>query len=249
VALQRHPVPVTSIFRQLTLILVVVLWAKLPMLAWTVALIVFAVQQRRHVQHDELIVVRHPKLPSRRPRVVVVVDHEQPVVVEHQHVFNGGEREREHRVRTPILRHVARVVDVHEVGHLFLDEQAARIHVVEVDAEDLLEARRVREARVGRIALPSVALDDDELPIGQRREVADGVRGCIERIRERLARVLALPDRELADDEPRAHRVAVDRLLEQRVEARAALVEREAFEAARVRQVRRQRADRVADRR
>jgi hypothetical protein len=34
---------------------------------------------------------------------------------------------------------VARAVDVHEVGDLFLDERAARVHLVEIDAKNLLE--------------------------------------------------------------------------------------------------------------
>ena len=89
---------IQSVPSQLAFVLVVVPVAKLSVLAMPVV-VVFAIQQRRHVNHDELVVVRHPKLSARRARIVVVVDHQQTVVVEHQHVFDGREREREHRVR------------------------------------------------------------------------------------------------------------------------------------------------------
>ena len=66
----------------------------------------------------------------------------QTIVVEHQHVFDRVERERELRVRAAVVGDVARVVDVHEVRDFFLDEGAARIHFIEIDAVELLQARR-----------------------------------------------------------------------------------------------------------
>ena len=103
----------------------------------------------------------------------------------------------------PFAGDIARIVDVHQVGHFFLDEVAVGIDCVEVDPEDLLEARRVGEARIAGIALAAVALDDQELAIGERGEVADGVAGAVHDVREGLARVLARAEAELVDDQTR----------------------------------------------
>jgi hypothetical protein len=65
-----------------------------------------------------------------------------------------------------IGRHSAWIVDVHQVGHFLLDQQAVGVAALQVDLVDLLEAR------VAGVALAAVTLYDQELRVGQRGHVA-----------------------------------------------------------------------------
>jgi hypothetical protein len=144
----------------------------IPSIFMLVPAAILTLQQRRDVNDDELVIVRYAEFAARRAWVVVVVEDQQAVVVEHQYVFDGDEREGEHRVRLTVGGYVARIVDVHEIGNFFLDQVAIGIAAAQIDLEDLLEPRRRGEARIAGVALAAVAFDDQELTVAERGEAA-----------------------------------------------------------------------------
>jgi hypothetical protein len=62
---------------------VILVARELPMVATTASIV--TVEERRDVNHDGLVVVGDAELASCGTGIIVVVDDEQPVVVEHQH--------------------------------------------------------------------------------------------------------------------------------------------------------------------
>ena len=88
---------------------------------------------------------------GRAERIVVVVEHAEPSLLERNHALDGLEREREDG---PEPAEVVRVGDLQQVRDLVLTRKPSPSTCVEIDEKDLLER--------GRGALVVVALDDQK---------------------------------------------------------------------------------------